>query len=550
MPANWHSREDQQVYGGKLQARPGCGHGQRLLCSPDFNREETVAPKGNYASPPPPPTPAVRSAGGLSRIRSFSRPRAGIETPPAPALSSSADAERQEQGVSSIESIQDWPVSRFCRIRSDRHEATRFGTPKLYSGQASAGVVNATKLGPAAIGIPNGCQLEHGLIQHSLPVPDFPPQSDTECLNLSVTIPHDRIRAGRKLPVFVFIHGGGLAFGSGTWPQNDQAKIVCRSVELGKPIIGVVINYRTNIFGFLTSAELRKANFKANNGLRDQRVAFEWVREHIEGFGGDPRQVTALGQSAGAVSVTTLLQCPEQLFQRMVVLSGSCLLRRPVSLDTHEQFYLEFCKAQGFEGISGDDRIRAIEDRESLELLLKTPLSVPSLPALDHDLLNEEISFEKAKHWPDSQPPALPGLKWCKEIVFGDCEYDASIFARALNGRSSNVAQQLSDSLNRAMPGHETAIAALLDDYGISNTANNSSAFSDNIIKFINGQEPWQASSGESRVALVYGNDAGAGQLRKDEPESVGRRATIFRYQESIGFDALLNAVSDFLAGK
>ncbi|EXM14306.1 Carboxylesterase, type B [Fusarium oxysporum f. sp. vasinfectum] len=529
----------------------------------------------------------------------------------------------QHSTLGTIEGLVSGNVTQFLGIKYASLDH-RFGTPKLYNGQASSGFVNAKSVGPAAIGIPNGCQLEHGLIQHSLPIPDFPPESDTECLNLSITVPRDGAKAGKKLPVFVFLHGGALAFGSGTWPQYDQAKIVRRSVELETPIIGVVINYRTNIFGFLTSDELRKAGFKANNGLRDQKVAFEWVRAHIEGFGGDPNQVTAVGQSAGGVSATTLLQCPEQLFQRMVFLSGSCLLRRPVSLDTHEQFYLEFCKAQGFEGIFGDDRIRAIEDRNSLELLLKTPPSVPSLPALDHDLLKEQISFEKAKHWSDTQQSQLPGLEWCKEIVFGDCEYDASVFVRALTKRGSNVAQQLSNSLNRAIPGKEPAIAALLEDYGISDAVDNGSAcqaishlandlsfylpcdvfvqffpgtkyiyhmnepnpwdgpfkgkaahavdvtflfknfdqflspwtkavaqgFGDNIIKFIGGQVPWQASSGDNRVALVYGNDARGGKLRKDEPESVGRRATIFRYEESIGYDALLDAVSNFVAGK
>lgn len=54
------------------------------------------------------------------------------------------------------------------------------------------------------------------------------------------------------------------------------------------------------MFGFLTSDELRKAGYKANNGLRDQRVALEWVRRHIEDFGGDPDNVTAAGESAGA----------------------------------------------------------------------------------------------------------------------------------------------------------------------------------------------------------------------------------------------------------
>jgi hypothetical protein len=108
----------------------------------------------------------------------------------------------------------------------------------------------------------------------------------------------------------------------------------------------------------------------------------------------------------------------------MVVLSGSCLLRKPVTLDAHEEFYLKFCQAQGLEGISTDDRLRAIDDLESLEMLLQTPPSVPSLPALDHDFLKEQISFEKAKQWSNTHQPALPGLQWCKEIVFGDCESD------------------------------------------------------------------------------------------------------------------------------
>lgn len=53
-------------------------------------------------------------------------------------------------------------------------------------------------------------------------------------------------------------------------------------------------------FGFLTSDELRRAGYKANNGLRDQRVALEWVQKHIRDFGGDPDNVTVAGESAGA----------------------------------------------------------------------------------------------------------------------------------------------------------------------------------------------------------------------------------------------------------
>lgn len=57
--------------------------------------------------------------------------------------------------------------------------------------------------------------------------------------------------------------------------------------------------YRLGIPGFLTSAEMRQAGYKANNGLRDQATALQWIKHHIAGFGGDPANVTAMGESAG-----------------------------------------------------------------------------------------------------------------------------------------------------------------------------------------------------------------------------------------------------------
>lgn len=132
----------------------------------------------------------------------------------------------------------------------------RFGVPELYNGSRSSGVTVADKLGygcnplprpgnpdtvtrPGVIGIPDGCQTEYALIQQRLPVPDFPPQSDTEGLNLTVTVPEGF--GNKKLPVFVFIHGGALAMGSSSWPQYDHAAFVRRSAELGLPVIGVNI---------------------------------------------------------------------------------------------------------------------------------------------------------------------------------------------------------------------------------------------------------------------------------------------------------------------
>jgi carboxylesterase type B len=129
-----------------------------------------------------------------------------------------------------------------------------------------------------------------------------------DCLNLNIWTP-DRGSAG--LPVMVWIPGGMFEAGSGaTYNGSHFARdgIVC-----------VTINYRVGAEGFLY---LRDGD--ANLGLRDQIAALEWVRDNIAAFGGDPGNVTIFGQSAGAMSVGTLLSLPraEGLFRRAIAQSG------------------------------------------------------------------------------------------------------------------------------------------------------------------------------------------------------------------------------------
>lgn len=91
---------------------------------------------------------------------------------------------------------------------------------------------------PSAISPPNACEYEFGLIQKSLLITEFP-QSDTECLNLNITVPAEVKNGLPDLPVFCFIHGGGFGIGSNAWPQYDQARIVKLSCDLGMPVIGI-----------------------------------------------------------------------------------------------------------------------------------------------------------------------------------------------------------------------------------------------------------------------------------------------------------------------
>lgn len=138
-----------------------------------------------------------------------------------------------------------------------------------------------------------------------------------EGLSLNITVPHNengQIDPSLKLPVYVFIHGGGFAVGSSWYPHYDPASIVRLSIQKGKPMIGITIkyvsllsswpslilrSYRLGVTGFMTSKELRKAGYEANNGFHDQRTAMKWIRKFVSGFGGDPDEITAVGESAG-----------------------------------------------------------------------------------------------------------------------------------------------------------------------------------------------------------------------------------------------------------
>ena len=149
------------------------------------------------------------------------------------------------------------------------------------------------------------------------------PRSETEdCLFVNVQRPA-RARAGAKLPVLVFIHGGGLNNGSSN--QHDMTKIVR---ETG--VIGVTMNYRLGVFGFLGLPGLTgEAGDSGNYGFADQQAALRWVRRNVAAFGGDPRRVTIDGESAGGWSVCGHLVSPGSrgLFAGAMIQSGSCASR-------------------------------------------------------------------------------------------------------------------------------------------------------------------------------------------------------------------------------
>lgn len=141
-----------------------------------------------------------------------------------------------------------------------------------------------------------------------------------DCLYLNVWTPN--ASADAKLPVMVWIHGGGFQAGATSEPRQDGEVLAHRGVVV------VSMNYRLGVFGFFSHPELAKESpnhASGNYGLLDQAAALEWVHKNIAAFGGDPEKVTIFGESAGSFSVSAQMASPvaKKLIHRAMGESGA-----------------------------------------------------------------------------------------------------------------------------------------------------------------------------------------------------------------------------------
>ena len=124
-----------------------------------------------------------------------------------------------------------------------------------------------------------------------------------DCLYLNVWRP----ATGDRLPVLVYLFGGGFLAGDGSEPRYDGESMAKRG------IVSLTVNYRLNVFGFFAHPELTKQSphhASGDQGLLDQVAALKWVQQNIAAFGGDPRRVTIAGESAGSIAVHALMASP------------------------------------------------------------------------------------------------------------------------------------------------------------------------------------------------------------------------------------------------
>ncbi len=203
-----------------------------------------------------------------------------------------------------------------------------------------------------------------------------------DCLNLNIWAPHN----AESLPVLVYIHGGSYETGNASAPAFSGVSYCRRNIIL------VNISYRLNVL-----ASGIGDGHKGNYGLQDQICALQWIQRNIAAFGGDPDKVTIMGESAGAISVQTLLLAPQAkgLFRGAIMLSGGGIFSNTLRIKAPEEMEPVWRKLKTCFGAKTLDDLKNIPHKELFavwkSVAATSPrFAFPALPVIDGEFIPED----------------------------------------------------------------------------------------------------------------------------------------------------------------
>lgn len=248
-------------------------------------------------------------------------------------------------------------------------------------------------------------------------------QTSEDCLYLNVWTP--RLSAHARLPVMVWVHGGGNVEGSQEWPPLG-------GTLAAHGVVVVTINYRLGVLGYLAHPALSAESsdhVSGNYGLLDQMAALRWVKRNIAKLGGDPGRVTVFGASSGSLDVCDLMASPmaSGLFQRAIMQSGVCVDGWSPTLKEQEASGAAFATKVAGEagGATAIEKLRALPADELVRVADKTG-GMDWNPVVDGHVLDDQplLVFRRG------QEVKVP-------VIVGSNLDEVSIFASPLVGGSS-----------------------------------------------------------------------------------------------------------------
>ncbi|KAF2126684.1 carboxylesterase family protein-like protein [Dothidotthia symphoricarpi CBS 119687] len=281
-----------------------------------------------------------------------------------------------------------------------------------------------------------------------------------DCLYLNVIRP-----SGYKhenLPVALWIHGGGFYQGSGIDKRYNISFMVENSVRIGKPIIGVNINYRLSAWGFLSGSEEIRDSGNMNLGLRDSRLALQWVQENIKAFGGDSEKVTVFGESAGAAAVGFHLTAyggrDDKLFRAAIMESGNPVFYQKLldPLGNRAMYNTILSRTPCTNASSPLECLRYLP-ADQLNIAINTTSTTLNTtqfqPILDGDFIQKRTSLQLAAG-EFVHVPIISGANSDEGSAFSPRPVNTSeaFFNLVTNGQRGNVSTELGNQILAAYP--------------------------------------------------------------------------------------------------
>ncbi|KAF8427701.1 Alpha/Beta hydrolase protein [Tirmania nivea] len=357
----------------------------------------------------------------------------------------------------------------------------RFKNPLM---KGYLGDFDATKWGAIAPQLPNSEEDNASILNAHLPIspPERKVMSELTCTNLVIVTPIPEVfhpdghGTPKLLPVIVWAHGGAYRVGSANFTVYDAAKFAQHAAASEYPVVVVSLNRRLGTLGLVASEDV---GAEGNYTLKDERLALEWVRKNIQEFGGDPCNVTYLGESAGSASSSIHLYSPTPLFNRAILLSGLAGLLPPRPLSAQTSHFRETLQKLGItkKAENGENTTATPSAEElqqfmdmSAEEVAKVAFDVKVVPTADgkliptqkwlrHDAFIRGEKTDGGLQWPD----------WCEGAMVGSCK-DEYVVMR-LGGKIEKVPDPLAHLRRHLSTVHpENKINKLLETFGISQT--------------------------------------------------------------------------------
>lgn len=258
-----------------------------------------------------------------------------------------------------------------------------------------------------------------------------------DCLYLNLWTPAST--SNEKLPVMMWIHGGGNMGGYSYEPEFDGEALASRGV------IYISIGYRLNLFGFLAHPELTAESDyggSGNYGHLDHVAAAQWIKDNIEAFGGDPNNITMFGQSGGAhdVQVMATSPCFEGLIGKGISQSGggAASMMGAIPLSEGEKFGLEFQKAAGCSSIA---QLRAL----SAEQLLQVSASLKRGLGIMSSVIDNYVVFG------DTSTMLQQGRARDIPMIIGSCSHEGGTMGMLPPGQKQTL-EIVNSSIDRSFP--------------------------------------------------------------------------------------------------